>query len=124
VVESIAGVGRRALIEGVDGTFSGICCGPREGPPLIAPAIFFVGERPLFAGLQPDRRVVVLTRAEADAVAERTGPFYPLELTLFLFDHSGRRGVVLWTARWQGGVLRLEQKGGGWTVEELSSWIT
>jgi len=125
VVKQIAGVGRRALIEGVDGTPTGVaCCGPRQGPPLIEPTVFFLGERPLFAGLRPDRRIIVLTRAEAEAVEKTFGPFYPLDLDLFLFDHSGRRALVIWSATWQGGTLSLEEKDGQWIVTEVSSSIT
>jgi hypothetical protein len=125
VVEAISGVGGRALIGGVDGSPSGvICCGPRKGPPAIEPTVFFVAERPLFAGLSPDRRVIVLTRDEADAVAKTLGPFYPLEISLFLLDHTGRHGFVIWSATWQGGALKLEEKDGRWTAEEVGGWIT
>lgn len=125
VVKRIAGVGGRALIEGVDGTPAGVtCCGRRAGPPVVEPTVFFIGERPLFAGLRPDRRVVVLTRAEAEAAEKTFGPFFPLQIELFLFDHSGRRALVIWSASWQGGTLNLEEKDGQWTVTEVLSWIT
>jgi len=125
VVRKIAGVGGRALIQGVAGMTGGVaCCGPRQGPPTIEPAVFFIGARPLFAGLRPDRRLVVLTRDEADAARKTFGPFYPLELTLFFFDHAGHRAFVIWSASWQGGTLRLEEKNGQWTVEEVGAWIT
>jgi hypothetical protein len=126
VVKKIAGVGSRALIEGVDGTPAGVAsCGPPQGGlPIIAPTVYFIGERPLFAGLSPDRRIVVLTHAEVGAARNIIGPFYPLQLQLFLFDHSGRRAMVVWSASWQGGMLSLEEKDGQWIVKELSSWVT
>jgi hypothetical protein len=125
VLENIAGVGRRALIAGVDGTPAGVvCCGQRKGPPVIEPTVFFIGERPLFGGLSPDQRVVVLTQEEADAATKAFGPFYPLKIELFFFDHSGHRGLVIWSASWQGGTLRLEEKDGQWTIEEVSRWFT
>lgn len=127
VVKKIAGVGRRALIEGVDGTPSGVACNcppPQGTPPAIQPTAYFIGERPLFAGLSPDRRIIVLTRSEVEAARKTLGPFYPRSLSLFLFDHSGRRALVIWSASWQGGTLSLEEKDGQWIVKELSSWIT
>ena len=125
VVQEIAGVGKRALIEGVVGTPIGVaCCGSQKGPPFIEPTVFFIGERPLFAGLRPDRRVVILTHGEAEAAANIFGPFFPLTLKLFLFDHTGHHAFVVWSASWQGGVLRLEEKNGQWIVNKLLSWIT
>ncbi|MES1240110.1 MAG: thrombospondin type 3 repeat-containing protein [Acidobacteriota bacterium] len=125
VVKKIARVGGRALVEGVEGTPDGVaCCGRREGPPVIRPTVFFIGERALFAGLRPDRRVVVLTREEADTASEAFGPFFPVSLSLFLFDHSGRRALVIWSASWEGGTLTLEEKDGQWVVKEGWSWIT
>lgn len=127
VVKKIAGVGRRALVEGVDGTPAGVACNcppPQGTPPAIQPTAYFIGERPLFAGLSPDRRIIVLTRSEVEAARKTLGPFYPRSLSLFLFDHSGRRALVIWSASWQGGTLSLEEKDGQWIVKELSSWIT
>jgi hypothetical protein len=127
VVKKIAGVGRRAIIEGADGMPDGVACScppPQGGPPVIEPTVYFIGERPLFAGLSPDRRIVVLTQKEAEAARNTFGPFYPLNLSLFLFDHGGRRALVIWSASWQGGTLNLEEKDGRWIVKELSSWIT
>jgi hypothetical protein len=125
VVKKIARVGERAILEGVEGTPNGVaCCGRREGPPVIGPTVFFIGERPLFAGLRPDRRLVILTQEEADAAGETFGPFFPVRLSLFLFDHSGRRALVLWSASWEGGTLTLEEKDGQWIVKEGWSWIT
>jgi hypothetical protein len=125
VVKRISGVGSRALIEGVAGTPAGvICCGPRKGPPVIEPTVFFIGERPLFAGLNPDRRVVILTRAEADAASKIFGLFFPTKIELFLLDHTGHRAFVIWSASWQGGTLSLKEENGQWTVHEISSWIT
>ncbi|HEX3130724.1 MAG TPA: thrombospondin type 3 repeat-containing protein [Thermoanaerobaculia bacterium] len=126
VMKKIAGVGRRAIVEGIDGTPAGVSCDcpPKGVPPVIVPTVYLVGERPLFTGLSPDRRIVILTRAEVEAARNIIGPFYPVELSLFLFDHSGRRALVLWSASWQGGRFSVEEKDGQWIVKELSSWIT
>jgi hypothetical protein len=116
IVAKISGVGRRALIEGVGGP-----------PPDIEQTVFFIGERPLFAGLSPDRRIVVLTHDEADIASKNLSPFFPLKIELFLLDHTGHRAYVIWSTSspsWQGGTLRLEEKGGQWIVQDESSWIS
>jgi hypothetical protein len=123
-VATISGVGRRAIVEGIRDDAKR-CCGATPPPaPGAERTVFFVGDRALFAPLDPDRRVIVLTEDEAAAVSRRLGPFFPLRLDLFVLDRAGRRGLAIWSASWQGGTVDLEEKDGRWVATEISSWIT
>jgi hypothetical protein len=124
-VESMEGVGRRALVEGLHIPGAPLlCCSSRGKTPEPEKALFFLGERPLFAALHPARRIVVLTRDETEAARKRFGPFYPIDLSLFFLDRSGRHALLVWSSSWQGGTVRIDEKDGTWTATEVTSWIT
>ena len=80
--------------------------------------------RRAFRSLATSRRGVVLTRHELELARRKFGPLLPLELPLFVLDHDGRRGYVIWDASWVGGSLALEKSGGSWRVRTVGSWIT
>ncbi len=122
-IAGISGVDQRAIVEGRPGP-SVLCCRGDRPALKSEKTDFFVGDRALFAALDPDRRLVVLTPDEAVETTKKFGPFYPKELKIFLIDRSGRRGYAVWSASWQGGEMSLEEKNGQWVAEEISSWIT
>jgi hypothetical protein len=123
--QKMAGVGGRAIIVGLYAPGAPLLCCPKGSKaPEPDRALFFIGERPLFAALHPGRRIVVLTHAEAKDAEKRFGPFFPIDLQLFLLDHSGRHALIVWSASWQGGIVRIDEKDGAWTATEVSAWIT
>lgn len=119
----ISGVEQAAIIEGLPGP-KVLCC-PGDRPALASERTdFYTGDRALFAGLDPSRRLVVLTKEEARDAREKFGPFFPKSISVFLIDRAGRRAYVIWSAGWQGGEVALEEKDGEWTAYGTSFWIT
>jgi hypothetical protein len=85
---------------------------------------FIIGDRAAFASLATSRRAVVLTARELELAQKKFGPMMPYDLSLFVLDHEGRRGYVIWDASWVGGTIELEKKGGQWVARVVGSWIT
>jgi hypothetical protein len=127
-LKQILGVGSGALIEGVEGSYE---AGDEDTPSLQGSlwgaseeTSFFVADRGTFAAVSPSHRVIVLTSEERDQARKRFGPFYPMEIQIFVLDHAGHRGLLQWSAGWQGGTVGLEEKNGVWTAKEIGGWIT
>jgi len=87
-------------------------------------ALFVVGQRSDFAALDVDRTIIVLSPREAAAVARSRSVFYPARIVLFVLDHERKRGVIIWSASWTGGRIRLTHSESGWEAEVTSRWIT
>jgi len=121
-VEEIKGAGGRAFIEGVGAPL--LCCSAKnktQGPEKV---LFFTGDRALFSALHPSLRIVVLTHDEQKEAERRFGPFYPTDIQLFLLDRTGRHAFLIWSAGWQGGAVRVDEKNGAWKATEVGGWIT
>ncbi len=121
-VEEIKGAGGRAFIEGVGAPL--LCCSAKnkaQGPEKV---LFFTGDRALFSALHPSLRIVVLTHDEQKEAERRFGPFYPTDIQLFLLDRTGRHAFLIWSAGWQGGAVRVDEKNGAWKATEVGGWFT
>jgi hypothetical protein len=113
LLAKISGVGWRTIGDGAS-----------PPPPAAERTAFLVGDRALFASLDPDRRVIVLTEVESEAaMRRRLGALLPLRLDLFVLDRIGRRGYALWSSSSEGGALDLKQESGRWVATERSTWI-
>jgi hypothetical protein len=118
-------VDRAAIIEGIPEGPRVLCCARSGAQTVNEKTLFLIADRGLFSALSPTRRVVVLTPEEAEAAEKKFGPFYPQRLQLFVFDHSGRRAYVVWSATWQGGQTLLEERRDGtWRAMPKMNWIT
>jgi hypothetical protein len=86
---------------------------------------YWVGERRLFAALQPPHRIVVLTPEEMGLAKQKFGWFLHYTLELFLLDRAGHRAYGIWSYEPNyGGVIVLEEVAGGWQAEEVGFWIS
>jgi hypothetical protein len=118
-------VDRAAIIEGIPAGPRALCCARDKVRTVDEKTLFLVADRGLFSVLEPTRRVVMLTSEEAEAAQQKFGPFFPQKLELFVFDRSGRRAYVVWSASWEGGQTLLEEQADGtWKAEPTMSWIT
>lgn len=86
--------------------------------------VFFMGNRSLFNSLVLPQRIIVLSPDEFQSARSKFGFFLPMQFTTILLDHSQRRAIVVWSASWRGGVLRLDKKDGKWEVTGGHGWIT
>jgi len=113
-----------AIVEGVK-EWPRECYGPVSRASISSEqTLFVVGDRALFAGVRPGRRLVVLTPEEEAAAKKKFGPFYPLEIELFEVDRAGRRAVAVWSSSWTGGHVRLEEQDGTFRVVDEGGWLT
>jgi hypothetical protein len=118
-------VSQGAIVEGIPDQPGIVCCVKDGVRSVNEKTLFMIGDRALFSALKPPGRLVVLTAEEAEAAKQKFGPFYPQRLDLFVFDRSGRRAYVVWSASWQGGQTLLEEEADGtWTASTTSSWVT
>jgi hypothetical protein len=127
VLERIAGMRSMAIIHEIGG--------PKNAPDDLMRRAkratltdertsFIEGDRSTFGSLMTTRRVVVLTPAELDLAQKKFGPIFAYRLPLFVLDHAGRRGFVIWDAQWRGGILKLNRTDSAWELEAVSDWIT
>lgn len=86
--------------------------------------LFLVGDRGDFESLDTSQRVVVLTPDEAEAVRQQRGIFYPARIVLFELDEAQENGILVWSASWTGGTIRLRKLDGKWSAEVTGNWIT
>lgn len=127
VLEEIAGMKSMAIIHEIapaGAKLDDFMAGMKRASLTSQDTTFFAGQRTDFAPLLTDRRAVVLTATEFELVRRKFGVLYPLELALFVIDHDGRRGHVIWTASWVGGSFTLELVDGVWRSRTVSQWIT
>ena len=124
LLDELRGMAAHAIVEGVKDSPGG-CYSPVGAPVLGGEqTLFVVGDRALFAGLRPRRRVVILTPEEQAAAERKFGPFYPTTIELFELDRAGRSALAVWSSGWQGGVIQLEERDGVFTVVDDQIWIT
>ncbi len=85
--------------------------------------LFVIGDRKAFSGILTDRRVVVLSEAEAELASARFGRHYPARLRLFV-NHAGTRALAIWSESWRGFTMELTNEHGTWRGTTVSQWIT
>jgi hypothetical protein len=93
----------------------------KDAAPLSGATFFVVADRGEFAGLPGDRRVIVLSPAEAALAQGRFGVHYPAALHLYI-DHEGTRALVIWDEHWRGMTLHVNQNDGTWKLSPSMSW--
>jgi hypothetical protein len=93
---------------------------PSRARPYGERTVFVVGERPMFAGLRPAHRLIVLTPEEVEALRQTVSDPCSLALDLVVLDRSGHRAFVIWSAMNQDGKLLLAERGGSWQVGIVS----
>jgi hypothetical protein len=82
--------------------------------PLEARTDFWVGDRQLFTALHPRRRLVVLTPEELKLAEQKLGPIFARTITLFVLNHAGTQGFVIWTTRNWGEAFYLALTNAAW----------
>lgn len=87
-------------------------------------AEFLVAPADYFRGIVLQRRVIVLSPAQAARVGRARGVFYPIRISVFEIDRASDQGILVWGAGWTGGTFRLKKVDGVWHAEALSRWIT
>lgn len=87
-------------------------------------ALFVVGDRSDFAGLESAQRMVILSESELEKVRAKFGLTLPLRMPRILRNRTGDRAYVVWSEGWRGGSFLLERQHGEWRIRELSGWIT
>jgi hypothetical protein len=85
---------------------------------------FLVGDRPLFAALEPGQRTIVLTPGEALVMQNENGHLRATWLSLFMMDRTGRRALAVWSMIAEGGTELLEEHAGVWKIENRWDWIS
>jgi hypothetical protein len=94
---------------------------PQEASPYLERTFVAIGERPWFAGIRPDYRLIVLTREEAEALSMSVEVFSPLMIELLAFDRAGRRGFAIVGSDRQN-LHGFEEKNGSWQPAIVTQW--
>ncbi len=81
---------------------------------LHPPTEFWIADRQLFTAVHPRHRLVVLTPAELGLAEKKLGPLLARTITLFVLDHAGTEGFVIWTTGNWGESFYLTLESGGW----------
>jgi len=87
-------------------------------------ALFLVGDRGLFAPIDINRRVIVLTREEMNAYEKKFGPTYAADLSFLIVRHDGRKALVVLNESWKEEVFELTKTKDGWMVKVVGGWIS
>jgi hypothetical protein len=87
-------------------------------------ALFLVGDRRLFAPIDINRRVIVLTRDEMDAYEKKFGPTYAADLSFMIVRHDGQKALVVLNESWKEDVFELTKTKDGWSVKVVGGWIS
>ncbi|HXA15952.1 MAG TPA: hypothetical protein VN380_03115 [Thermoanaerobaculia bacterium] len=87
-------------------------------------ALFLVGDRGLFAPIDINRRVIVLTRDEMDAYEKKFGPTYAADLSFMIVRHDGQKALVVLNESWKEDVFELTKTKDGWIVKVVGGWIS
>jgi hypothetical protein len=82
--------------------------------PLQARTEFWVGDRQLFTALHPRHRLVVLTPEELKLAEQKLGQLFARTITLFVLNHAGTQGFVIWTTGNWGEAFYLALENGAW----------
>lgn len=124
----IFGTHTGALIEPADrkpgALLAGILSGQRD--PTSADRPILVSGTPAdYACLHPDRLMIVYDQAQLARLRRMTPDFHAVDLPPIIFNRARTRGYAVWSTGWSGGTTRLTREaGGGWKLEEISSWIS
>lgn len=81
---------------------------------LQPPTEFWIADRQLFTAVHPRLRLVVLTPEELPLAEQKLGPLLARTITLFVLNHAGTEGFVIWTTGHWGGSFYLALESGGW----------
>ena len=87
--------------------------------PLPSPTEFWVGDRQLFTALHPRHRMVVLTPEELKLAEQKLGQLFTRTITLFVLNHAGIQGFVIWTAGNWGRAYYLALENGAWKAYSI-----
>ncbi|HEY6323699.1 MAG TPA: hypothetical protein VJA16_19325 [Thermoanaerobaculia bacterium] len=83
--------------------------------PLLAHTEFWIADRQLFTAVHSRHRLVVLTPDEQNLAEQKFGDrFFARTITLFVLNHAGTQGFVIWTTGNWGGAFYLALESGGW----------
>lgn len=95
-------------------------------PPSLKddPIRFLEGDRSLFAPLTMRDRTIVLSGAEVEAYERKFGRTAMESIRYLLVDPSGTRVLVRLDQTTSGRTILLTKTPGGWTTQEVSSWLT
>jgi hypothetical protein len=99
----------------------GGCCLPGPARAFGERTVFVQGERPMFAGLQPAHRLIVLSPEEVEALERIDSDPCSLTIELVALERSGRRAFVAWSASNRDGMLLLERRDGAWQPAHAAS---
>jgi len=91
---------------------------------VMEPTLFLIGDRALFAPVDINRRVIVMSPEEMAAYSAKFGPTYGGDVSLMMVSHDGMHAKVEINQSWTGQTLELKKVDGKWTVVGGSSWIT
>jgi hypothetical protein len=89
----------------------------RSGAPpdsLHPPTEFWIADRQLFTAVHSRRRLVVLTPEELKLAEQKLGPLFARTITLFVLNHAGTQGFVIWTTGNWGEGCYLALTNAGW----------
>jgi len=86
--------------------------------------IFVSGNPPDFAGLHPDRMMLVYNDADLARLRRLTPDFHAISLSPIIFNRMHDRGYMTWSAGWAGGTVRIYRSESGWKIQDISHWIT
>jgi hypothetical protein len=98
----------------------GRALGARSAPFLPA---FVAGDPADFAGLRPDRPMLVYRESDLERLGANSPDFHTISITT-TFNKAGDRGFAVWSAGWTGGTIGLVRDKGGWSLSDISNWIT
>ncbi len=82
--------------------------------PLHPPTEFWVADRQLFTGIHSRSRLVVLTPEELGLAEQKLGPIFAHTIELFVLNHAGTQGFVIWTTGNWGRAFYLALENGVW----------
>ena len=99
--------------------------GKPVGPIGAEHTMFSKGDPALFESLALPFRLIVQDDAVSAALAAEYGVHYPAGILWNFKDPYSERWIIIWSASWTGGTLKIEiDDQGEYQVDVLSEWIT
>ena len=86
--------------------------------------IFVMGDPKDFGGFRPNQMMLVYSAADLMKVRRLTPAFHAVSLEPIVMNRVNDRGFFVWSTGWSGGACRLVKGPDGWTVDDLSEWIS
>jgi hypothetical protein len=126
VLEKIFSGGTGAIFEPVDRKPGTVPALPQSGidPNSADRPILIAGDVADYACLQPRRLMIVYGPAQLEQLRRMTPDFHAVSLSKIVFNRAHDQGYLTWSTGWSGGTMQIKRNGGGWTLTEISSWIT